>query len=91
MVAVVKSLRSVALSLLEDIQSEEYVGSSVPSSIRTNLRGRPRLDIRKDQLEYLLYLGFSCPQVSWIECKWFIFCHNRWDITSSRHFIMLHL
>ncbi len=29
-----------------------------------NRRGRPRLNVTKEQLEYLLALGFSCPKIA---------------------------
>ena len=29
-----------------------------------NKRGRPRLEIKQQQLEYLLQLGFSCPKIA---------------------------
>ena len=29
-----------------------------------NQRGRPRLEIKQQQLEYLLQLGFSCPKIA---------------------------
>ena len=35
-----------------------------PGLITTGSVGRPRLDVRKDQLEYLLGVGFSTPQIA---------------------------
>ena len=33
-------------------------------SIDASMNGRPKIDIRQEQLEYLLGLGFSCPKIS---------------------------
>ena len=56
----------VGLRLLQDAQysiEENRVGYE-PQFLVNGLRGRPRLDISNDQLQYLLELGFSCPQIA---------------------------
>ena len=66
-----------SLSILEEIQSSSMLGNGTsplelqqscgykPSVlIGENMVGRPRLDIPKEQLEYLLSMGFSGPQIS---------------------------
>ena len=35
-----------------------------PGLLPVNSRGRPRLDVSSNQLEYLLHLGFSCPRIA---------------------------
>ena len=60
---------AVSLGVLEELQrSESVVETSgyVPQLLTQGSRGRPRLDIRKEQLEYLLHMGFSCP-MSWTQ------------------------
>jgi transposase len=56
------------LTLLEDTQDSEVSHNPavdiVFQSIRVSDRGRPRLDIRQDQLEYFLELGFTCPRIA---------------------------
>ncbi len=57
----------VSLSLLQEVQRSERVvstGNYVPQLVPGNGRGRPRLNIQKEQLEYLLHLGFKCPQIA---------------------------
>ena len=56
----------ICLRVLEeknDTQELSVVGY-VAQPLFTGRRGRPRLDISREQLEYLLHLGFSCPQVA---------------------------
>ena len=36
----------------------------VPTVVCENVRGRPRLELKQEQLEYLLKLGFKCPKVA---------------------------
>ena len=53
-----------SLALLEGIQSPCHLTSVegyVPELEIGNCRGRPRLNISKEQIEYLLDIGFSCP------------------------------
>jgi hypothetical protein len=54
------------LTLLEEIESSSslIVGGYVPQLASENRRGRPRLNITKEQIEYLLNLGFSCPKIA---------------------------
>ena len=56
-----------SLTLLEGLQQLEDIEVGVdiaPEVIRTQRRGRPRFDIRPDQLEYLLGIGFTCPRIA---------------------------
>ena len=60
---------SVSLALLEELQDLEFPSnlqsfSSAPPVVLTNGRGRRRFDIRMDQLEYLLSIGFTCPKIA---------------------------
>ena len=59
---------AVGLSLLENVQDSQ---SSLvnnygyrPGFSFNHSRGRPRLEIPINQLQYLLELGFSCPQIA---------------------------
>ena len=59
---------AVGLSLLENVQDSQ---SSLvnnygyrPEFSFNHSRGRPRLEIPINQLQYLLELGFSCPQIA---------------------------
>lgn len=59
------------LSLLEEVHTLENLStetmSNAPSELthcRSRGRGRPKLEIRRDQLEYLLNIGFSCPKIA---------------------------
>ena len=56
------------MSLLEyvhEMSTQENVQGYVPQVPNSdNHIGRPRLDIRKEQLEYLLSLGFSCTRIA---------------------------
>ena len=56
----------VGLSLLQDAQNliEEGSVGYEPHLLVNGLKGRPRLEISNDQLQYLLELGFSCPQIA---------------------------
>ena len=52
-----------SLTLLEELQSSSSLTSVegyVPQLSSGNGRGRPRLCITKEQIEYLLHIGFSC-------------------------------
>ena len=40
------------------------MGGYTPQYLFSGRIGRPRLDIRQEQLEYLLHLGFTCPQIA---------------------------
>ena len=56
-----------SLTLLEGLQQLEDIEVGVDIAhevIRTQRRGRPRFDIRPDQLEYLLGIGFTCPRIA---------------------------
>ena len=52
------------LQALQDSGGFENVHGYVAPSLVENRRGRPRLDIRREQLEYLLHLGFMCPKIT---------------------------
>jgi len=55
----------IGLTLLQKAQSSSESSENHPRLLlRANSRGRPRLDISSAQLEYLLHLGFSCPQIA---------------------------
>ena len=57
----------MGLSLLENVQDSQSSRSSYgyrPRLSSNHSRGRPRLEIPINQLEYLLELGFSCPQIA---------------------------
>ena len=54
-----------SLSLIQEIdQSQSVAGGFTPSVLGSGSRGRPKLEITQQQLEYLLNLGFSCPRLS---------------------------
>lgn len=56
-----------SLSLLEDLnraQSTESACGYTPRVLQEDRRGRPKLDIKPEQLEYLLHLGFNCPKIA---------------------------
>ena len=57
----------LSLTLLEELNrshsTREECGYT-PGVLRENRRGRPRLDIQVEQLEYLLHLGFKCPKIA---------------------------
>ena len=56
-----------SLTLLEELQSSCSLASVegyVPQVSSGNIRGRPRLNVTKEQIEYLLHLGFSCPKLA---------------------------
>lgn len=56
-----------SLSLLEELnrtQSTGRVCGYTPSVVLEDRRGRPKFDIKKEQLEYLLHLGFNCPRIA---------------------------
>ena len=55
------------LSLLEELnrsQNDEAYFGYTPETLPCIHRGRPRLDIKQEQLEYLLNLGFKCPKIA---------------------------
>lgn len=57
----------VGLSLLQDEQNSVEEGSGFgykPQLLVSSLKGRPGLEISNDQLQYLLQLGFNCPQIA---------------------------
>ena len=57
----------MSLSLLEELnraQSMENEHGYTTQVLLENHRGRPRLDVKQEQLEYLLHLGFNCPKVA---------------------------
>lgn len=63
-----------SLRILEDLQDSQSMMANTEPLCRLgyaanvvaggNMVGRPRLDVPKDQLEYLLSMGFSGPQIS---------------------------
>ena len=56
----------LSLTLLDQLnvaQSTERNGYTT-EVLQGNHRGRPKLDIKQDQLDYLLRLGFSCPKIA---------------------------
>lgn len=56
-----------SLSLLQDLNSSQNIGNGrgyEPQVLLGSHRGRPKLDIQQEQLEYLLHLGFSCPKIA---------------------------
>ncbi len=60
---------SQILSILLQCQNDEHRGSDICSMqasrvLHIGSTGRPRLDISEQQLEYLLRIGFSCPQIA---------------------------
>ena len=57
----------ISLRLLEEENDMPLcMGGYTPQYLFSGGRGRPRLsiDIRQEQLEYLLHLGFTCPQIA---------------------------
>ena len=55
-----------SLRLLEDLnkaQTEKACGYT-PQVLQKDGRGRPKLDIKPEQLEHLLHLGFNCPKIA---------------------------
>jgi len=55
---------STSLALLQDADNTRSWSGYVSQLLTENRTGRPRLDIQQDQLEYLLYMGFSCTRVA---------------------------
>ena len=61
-----------SLSILEELQDSSTLGHTSALEygykpnvlVGENLVGRPRLDVPREQLEYLLSMGFSGPQIS---------------------------
>ena len=61
-----------SLSILEELQDSSTLGHTGALEhgykpnvlVGENLVGRPRLDVPREQLEYLLSMGFSGPQIS---------------------------
>jgi transposase len=54
----------IGLSLLQELQDVVNTDGYAPQLLTETCRGRPRLDIKKEQLEYLLHMGFSCPKIA---------------------------
>ena len=57
----------MSLTLLEELNSSQSMVNEqgyTPQLLMENRRGRPRLDIEQEQLEYLLCLGFNCPKIA---------------------------
>ena len=55
------------LSLLEELNrlhNDEADIGYTPSTVSGNCTGRPKLDIKREQLEYLLNMGFKCPKIA---------------------------
>ena len=46
---------------MEEACHTSYVANELPSQSR---RGRPKFNIRKDQIEHLLHLHFTCPKIA---------------------------
>lgn len=64
--AIVEALGE-SLTLLQALQDSggfENVHGYVAPSLVENRRARPKLDIRREQLEYLLHLDFTCPKIA---------------------------
>ena len=57
-------LEAVGTSLRLFHGLNESCSGYVPPLIDASMNGRPKIDIRQEQLEYLLGLGFSCPKIS---------------------------
>lgn len=60
---------SMSFGLMSQIQEQEHLQTDasyayVPNVLVTSSRGRPRLDVRTEQLEYLLSMGFTCPRIA---------------------------
>ncbi|XP_062514261.1 uncharacterized protein LOC134189884 isoform X2 [Corticium candelabrum] len=53
----------MALSFLEELNHGRNESGYVSQILYENVRGRPRLEVKQDQLEYLLHLGFKCPKI----------------------------
>ena len=56
-----------SLTLLEEMNrslSTENVCGYTPAVLYEHCRGRPRLDIKQEQLEYLLHSRFNCPKIA---------------------------
>lgn len=57
-----------SLTLLEELQGSSsltgFEQGYVLELIFGNRRGRPRLNITQEQIEYLLAIGFSCPKIA---------------------------
>ena len=53
----------MALSFLEELNHGWNESGYVSQILYENVRGRPRLEVKQDQLEYLLHLGFKCPEI----------------------------
>ena len=56
----------ISLTLLQNAQnsSQESSNEYRPGLLPVHSKGRPRLDVSSTQLEYLLRLGFCCPQIA---------------------------
>jgi len=57
----------MSLTLLEELNSSQSMVNEqgyTPQLLMENRRGRPRLDIKQEQLEYLLCLEFNCPKIA---------------------------
>ena len=52
----------MALSFLEELNHGQNESGYVSQILYENVRGRSRLEVKHDQLEYLLHLGFSVPK-----------------------------
>lgn len=56
-----------SLTLLQDLNNSQTLRSGFgyePQIVLEGRRGRPKLGIQQDQLEYLLHLGSSCPKIA---------------------------
>ena len=57
----------MSLTLLEELNRSQTTRGEcgyTPQVVLEHRRGRPRLDIKQEQLEYLLHLGFNCPKIA---------------------------
>ena len=57
----------MSLTLLEELNRAQGMESEhgyTTQVLQENRRGRPRLDVKQEQLEYLLRLGFNCPKIA---------------------------
>ena len=58
---------AASLSLLEELNKsvdEQPYRGYIPRNLPRNHGGRPKLDIKQEQLEHLLNMGFHCPKIA---------------------------
>ena len=57
----------MGLTLLQDLNTSKRMENEcgyIPQVLMENCRGHPKWNIKQEQLECLLHLGFSCPRVA---------------------------